>query len=114
MNCAWAAYSLEIARFSAVDGNFLEAISQINDAGFFLGIASAHNTAIQEKTKVAQIKAFKSHLEDISSKKQAIEYYKANHMNYANKDKAAIHISENIVPYKFSTVRDWLKGVIPE
>ena len=52
------------------------------------------------------------HAENRSMKQQAIDAYK--HGNYASKDAAAEAISGKIVPVKYRTVRDWLKGIAVE
>jgi lysyl-tRNA synthetase class I len=47
-------------------------------------------------------------------KERAIQYYRNNHKTFKNKDDAAFHMADKIVPAAFSTIRGWLKGVKPE
>jgi hypothetical protein len=64
------------------------------------------------KTEFGQRGAEVRHAEDRAMKADAIAAYLDG--NFASKDEAAAHIARNVVPMKFRTVRDWLKGVIKE
>jgi hypothetical protein len=57
----------------------------------------------------AKLGAAARHAENHAMKRDAIDAFLRG--NFATKDDAAEHIAGKVVPVKFRTVRDWLKGV---
>lgn len=91
------------------------ALQGLTNAGMYFGAAvGADVQSKQLKRDIQRAAANKLHSENKVSKQFVIEYYRQNHKKFANKDEAAYEIAQKIVPYKFATVRDWLKGVDPE
>jgi hypothetical protein len=85
------------------------------EANYWHGVAIAMKGSKDETISgMARRAANARHQENRSLKQEAIDYYLKNHHSFSSKDKVAFHIAENIIPSKFATVRDWLKGIKPE
>jgi len=99
------------------DGNFEDAFHWLGQANMCKetagGIDSADKFNERQKKIVYENIAAVRHAENRSMKDDAIQHYKDNHKSFTDKNDAAFQIAEKIVPAKFSTVRDWLKGVNP-
>ena len=99
-------------------GEILESLTMHRYSGEWSGRAKGlvlGNIENELKKQILyQYAATARHAENRLMKKQAIQHYKENYKSYTSKDDAAFKIAENIVSAKFSTVRDWLKGVNPE
>ena len=64
-----------------------------------------------QKKQRAKSAATARHKNNRLMKDQVIQHYIDNVSTFTSKDDAAFKMAENIVSAKFSTVRDWLKGV---
>ncbi len=104
--------------FALRDGNLSEALFHFGQANYWRGMAQGRSATEYvfslEKTAFHQAAAYKRHAVNIALKEKAIQYYKNNHKNFKSKDDAAEYISNNIVSLAYSTVRGYLRGVVPE
>ncbi|MGZ8911211.1 MAG: hypothetical protein ACXW09_14665 [Methylococcaceae bacterium] len=111
VHCVWCMLDFE-------DGELPEAIENFTYASMQLGIVQGINSSESRnelKKTAMQVKAANiRHAENRLMKEEAILYYKGNHASFTSKDDAALQIAGKIVPAKFATIRDWLKGVTPE
>jgi hypothetical protein len=111
INCGMAVHYFNAAKIDAVNGNYASAIDMIVDAALLLGSSTENYLGVQEKSKAASDNALKRHAENHSMKEQAIKFYQENQSTFTSKDDAAMKIAGKIVPAKFATVRNWLKGI---
>jgi len=100
------------------EGDLEEAFNLLASASEYLGMAIGRDMGDEimkiERKKVSDSASDIRHAENRSMKAQAIQYFKDNHTSFASKDDAAHAIAGKILPAKFATVREWLKGVKPE
>ncbi|MDO9271089.1 MAG: hypothetical protein Q7T96_18440 [Methylobacter sp.] len=111
IHCVWCMLDFQ-------DGDLPDAIENFTCASLQLGIIQGINSSESRnelKKTALQVKAADvRHAENRLMKEEAIQYYKGNHASFTSKDDAALQIAGKIVPAKFATVRDWLKGVTSE
>lgn len=78
--------------------------------GIVIGTWSYRTTQGATVTTLAKMGADARHRENRDMKTQVLEWYRANAATVGSKDAAAEAIAGKLVPVKFRTVRDWLKG----
>lgn len=79
--------------------------------GIVVGTWSLRSIQEAPATELARMGAEARHRENRDMKAQVLEWYRANAGSIGSKDAAAEAIAGKLVPVKFRTVRDWLKGV---
>lgn len=109
--CAYACQGMKAQQ----DNNLTGAWQYTTRCEYWLGIVvgtwSLRSQDAKPGIEFAKIGANARHKENRDMKAQALEWYAAHGASVGSKDAAAEAIAGKVVPVKFRTVRDWLKGV---
>lgn len=110
-SCAYACQGMMAQK----DGDHILAWRYTARCEYWLGVVvgSWSLRRLQDKpgAEFARLGADARHKENRDMKTQALEWYAANKDKVGSKDSAAEAIAGKVVPVKFRTARDWLKGV---
>jgi hypothetical protein len=110
-----ALFSCGLCSYALRDKDLSDVFACFGFANRALGLAEGSDRTKamndEERRNILKLMGDKRHKENREMKEMAIQHYKNNRASFANKYDAADQIAKNIVPAKFATIRDWLKGV---